>query len=155
MPFTVNNELTLSCPEGFAEMTPNELERAFSYRDARIFGIRDTERHIVITITWHKVNVFLAALSDPASTLRSAEFRLRRALSRYGFKKTGSLTRTLAGQTAKGFGYSFQVSGLIREGEVWMIRKKNCYYTVYTYARKPVSQENRAVIEGILKSMEV
>nr|MBQ6242848.1 hypothetical protein [Lachnospiraceae bacterium] len=150
---TVNGELTLSCPDGFREMTQEELAKAYADRTSKRIGIWDEARHIILVVQWHKVNVLLAALSDPKSSLRSAEFRLRRLLKDSEYRKTDTFTRGIAGRDARAFRYEYRVQGVMQEGEVYLLKKKTSVYMIYTYTRMPVTEEARRVIGEMLNSV--
>ena len=152
---TVNGELTLSCPDGFREMSQEELAKAYADRTAKRAGIWDETRHIILVVQWHKANVLLAALTDPKSTLRGAEFRLRRLLKDSEYHQTDTFTREIAGRDARAFRYEYRVHGVMQEGEVYLLKKKTNVYIIYTYTRIPVTEEARRVIGEILNSVRL
>lgn len=152
---TVNGELTLICPDSFREMTREELNTAFADTNRNRAGVRDEERHVILVVQWRKANVLLAALSDPNSTLRGTEFRLRRLLKDHEYKKTGTFTRRIAGRDAKAFRYEYRVQGVLQEGEVFLLKKKTVIYTIYAYTRVPVTDEASRVIEEVLDSVSL
>ena len=150
---TVNEELTLTCPDSFREMTREELDTAFADTNRNRAGIRDGERHVILVVQWHRANVLLAALTDPSTALRGTEFRLRRLLKDHEYRRTGTRSRQIAGRNAKSFRYEYRVQGVMQEGEVYLLKKKTSVYMIYTYSRMPVTEEARRVIGEMLNSV--
>ena len=153
--FTINNELTLSCPDGFREMSTEELNKISSSRNPNRFGIWDEERRLMLAILWYKANVFQASLTDPRTSLRSVEMQLQSLLRPNGFTKTGSFHYPIAGQQAKAFSYAYMVTDLLQTGEVFMFRNKRMYYTIFTYAWEAIAGEVQETLRGILDSMRI
>ena len=152
---TVNGELTFTCPDGFRDMTAEEVEQAFTDHYRSRAGVRDEERHVIFVVQWHKVNVLLAALIDPGASLRNVRFRLKRLLKDYEYRETDTFSREIAGRDVKAFRYEYRVRGILQEGEIYLLRHKAMIYTLYTVTRCPVTEDARRLIGEILNSINL
>ena len=63
----INNEINLTYPEGYNEMSEAELTRYFGVPDNR-WGVFDPGRHIVISVGWNKPG-FFSSMGDADSFL--------------------------------------------------------------------------------------
>ena len=61
MRISIDNKLYMDCPEGFRQLTEEELQKMNLIAGGKGLCISDSERHIVISVTWTKVNATLDA----------------------------------------------------------------------------------------------
>ena len=69
----LNNELNLTYPEGFKVMTPEDLKQYKFFEEAPGFCINDSDRHIIISVSWRQSNPFVAMLVSSADIAKNME----------------------------------------------------------------------------------
>ncbi len=149
---TADGGLTFICPEEFRAMTQEELAQAFANRYRDRIGFRDEEHHIILAVQWRRINVMLASLTTPYSTIRSIRFQMRRLLRNNEYRQLEDFTRVIADREVPAFRYEYRVQGILQEGLVFLLRNGKTIYTIYTYTRSPVTEEARRIIGEILNS---
>ena len=151
----VHEAMQLSCPDGFREMSPEEVNKVASPYHSHRFGIWDEKGRLMVIIVWHYINVFSMSLTDPRTSLYGVEMRMRHMYQPYDYKKTASLRREIGGRKAKGYAYEYTINGQYQSGEVYMFRNKRDYYTLYTYAWEPMEGAVKDSLQGILDSIQL
>ena len=61
---TIDETLSLDIPEGFQQMSREELKQAYLTDRPESWGTWDKERHIMITVLWKRNPGILAVLAD-------------------------------------------------------------------------------------------
>ena len=150
---SIHEGMTLSCPDSFRVMTLEELNKISASHYPNRFGIWDEEAKVMLSFIWHKINVMAVSLTDPRRNLYGVEMQMRHMLQPFGYKKTGSQKRHIAGRKAKGFSYEYQVNGQYQSGEVFLFKNGRNFYTLYTYAWEPMEGEVQEIIHRIVDSI--
>lgn len=150
---TINGELMVDCPAGFKRMSIDELQKAYSLDYPNLWGIRDEERHIILTVLWKESNRLLSMLVSNKDLAKRAERALGKTYRAAGYKCRGFFSTAVAGQAAEGFHYDFEVDGVAQQGEVIVFKRDACCYTLYYYTRPELALANRAIHDEILASM--
>ena len=147
---TINNELRMSYPDGFCEMSADDLLRFFSSAQNRQ-GIYDGDRHILLSVAWTKPGV-LNYLTDVRTILMRAELGMKRAISSY--RQTEMFKTEIAGKKGQGIRFAFtaQDTELPQIGELTVFRAGNKFYAVTFVAREAGIEESRAVLREITQS---
>ena len=151
----IHNELSLSYPDGFHEMDPEEMKRLYQDDNPDRWGIWDQERHIIVAVLWHDSNAFLAALASAKDVAKSTEKRLKRGMKNHGYQFGGFYQAEVSGLEAHGFRYSYHVGDVVQTAEALVLKRKNTCYAVYYYAREELAQVSRPVFERILQSIKL
>ena len=81
----LNNELTLTYPEGFHVMGKEELEKHQYFGEAPAWSISDPGRHVMISIAWKKTNGFVAKLLNTKDIVQKMEAGIRNPMQQYGY----------------------------------------------------------------------
>ena len=68
MRISIDNKLYMDCPEGFRQLTEEELQKMNLIAGGKGLCISDSERHIVISVAWTKVNALSAWLLGTRET---------------------------------------------------------------------------------------
>ena len=82
----INNELYLSYPDGFNELDAAELKATFLDDNPNRWGIKDENRHMLITVLWNKTNMLSAIMVGPQAVAYSAERKLNASLNKSNYK---------------------------------------------------------------------
>ena len=80
----LNNDLCFSYPEGFQQMSREDLGRHKFIEEAPGFCVHDEERHIMISVSWRQANPFVAMLVGSAEVSRNMEAKVRKPMSKFG-----------------------------------------------------------------------
>ena len=135
MRMIVNSEISIEVPEGFSEMTEAEIREAYRQDYSDRWAIRDSERHIIICIQWHKNNALMASLADPESLIKNFESKISKAMKDNSYSLIGFGRTELCGIDAPSFRHTYQVEGVDQTSEVCIFKHGKVVYTVYSYYR--------------------
>ena len=148
---TVNNELTVTYPDSYEEMSAEELQRYFKSEKDR-WGAFDAERHVILGVSWKKAG-FFSFMSDAESQLFDVEARMKRSLINYR-RKEGSKTKIAK---KKGYGISFEYrvnnANMYQIGEMKTFKYKGHYYTLQYLGRRITDEECRPDFEKFAESV--
>ena len=157
----LNEEFSLSYPDGFEEISRETLEAMYHDSHGDLWGIEDKERHAKILITWHEANAFLGKLVSTRELCNRAEKVTRQKLKKYGYSCTDFFRTEAGGLEADGFCYEYVKEGTDMAADILVLKHKSekhrksvCYHILY-YSRKEMDDGNREVLKGILESVEI
>lgn len=148
----INNEIDLTYPDGFAEMTGEQLARYFGSPDNR-WGAFDDANHIILSVAWKKAG-FFGFLNDAESMMIGAEARMKRNLVNY--QRVNSYKMKIADKK-KAFGIRFEYrvndSVMLHVGDLVIFKHKKKFYSVYYITRKINAAASLPAFEEVLKSI--
>ena len=147
----INNEINLTYPETFKEMSGEELTRYFGNPDNR-WGVYDADRHIILSVSWKKAGVLS---SDPETVIIGAEARLRRNLLNY--QRISEFKTKIASKKAYGVRFEYRVNDarIVQVADLMTFKYKKNFYSIYYVTRKATAAQDRADFEEIIKSISV
>ena len=151
----INNELEVAYPDGFQEMSEAELHAAYKNEYKNIWGIRDTERHIIFTILWHDSHAKLLKVFDAESIAKRDEKIIAKGMKKLGYRSLGFFKTSLAGQEAHGFRYQYTNMGVGQDGEAFVFTQGKVAYKVYYYTRPELVETNRPIRDAMLMSLKL
>ena len=150
----IHGELEIAYPEGFNLMTSDELRKAYNNPYPNIWGIRDEERHILITVFWKDSNELLSKLASAESLAKRAEKTISRGMRKLAYRFGGKFTTTIAGCEAHGFRYEFTGAGDVAQvAETIVFKHGKICYTLYYYTRPETAAANLPVHDAILAAL--
>lgn len=149
----INGELALTYPEGFRLMELDELKHAFALDYSDMWGIRDEENHMLISLIWKESNGLLRKLVSTKSLVKEYEKRIGRTFRHGNYRCEEFFETEIAGLAAQGVRFSYHHLGVDQLGELVMFRRGGCNYSLYYYTRPELAQANRPAYEGILASV--
>ena len=147
----INNEIDLTYPESFVEMSEEELTRHFGKPDNR-WGAFDADQHIILSFSWAKSS-FVKTLGDADLYLSEIEARLRRGLVNY--QRVLSFNTKVGGKKAFGIRFEYRVNDSvnIHVGDLVVFKYKKKYYAVYFITRKKNAASSRPAFQEMLQSI--
>lgn len=151
----INKELALAYPDEFRVMELSELHHAFGVDYPKMWGIRNEERHVLISVIWKDTSEVLQRLVSTKSQVKEYEKRIHNLLRKNNYHCEGFFERELAGQKALGFRYSFLREFVEQIGEVIIFKRGKCRYSMYYFTRLETADDNRPAYEELLSSMQV
>lgn len=148
---TLKKSLLFDCPDGFHIMSRDELKKLYldSYRNRA--GVWDTKRHLIVSVFRNKPLKLFYKMSDEKAAADGIRNLFRKKMPEY--KEGKSVETAIAGQRASGFDYTYRVKGVAQEASVYVFKHKGYVYTVYCYARAPLTKDDAKILRGILDSM--
>ena len=119
----INGELMLPCPDDFTSMTKEDLDRAYTSDGPGRAGIRDAERHVMITVLWQRYNPILARLADMKTMARRNEQLTSKGYAGHDYRLDSFFSREVCGKTAEGYRFTYRVGDTAQEVETVLIKK--------------------------------
>lgn len=149
----VNDSLEIAQPEGFRLMDKQELVHAYEIDYPLMWGMRDEERHVVLSVFWKVNNKLLAKLATPKLVADSRRNTLRRILKERDLHFDEEFTSEIAGLKARGMRYRYVNNGNQYTCEYVVVINDRTCYTIDYYSRSDHAEENRPLYEEILSSV--
>lgn len=149
----INGILTVPIPDGFKEMTPEEMKAAFPDGIATRWAMRDPNRHTIIAIIWNESNRLLAGLTKVASLAQRAEHLTSQAYRNNSYKLGGLTSGAVDGREASGFTYEYELQGIDHHGAITVFKEGKTCLTAYLYGRKDNVEQDSALFEELLSQM--
>ena len=150
----VNNEISLTYPDNFKEMSPEELIKYFGSPNNR-WGVYDADQHIILSVGWMKAG-FFSFMWDAETMMVGAESRLRRNLLNY--QRISSFKMKLKPKK-KCFGIRFEYrvndKKLVQVGDLIIFKHKGKVYSIYYITRKSNAAASRPAFKEVLDSITV
>lgn len=157
-PVLIDNEwLAVTLSEGFSAIESAELQELMGIRYSQVWGVRDTNRHMLINVTWKDTNKLLTKLVREKARAEQIDKSFSKCHNGKDYTCRGFFERTVRGASAQaqGFGFCYTVEGVSQEGEVLVFKRGIRCYTLCYYTRSEVAEANRPTYEDILESLEV
>lgn len=149
----ITDELKITIPDGYREMTEEEYGKAFGATDTRgIFGVRNEENKSMLALFWVKPSAFIGFLADASSVAESTERRLKALLKDYAH--TGKIRTKVCGKTGRGFTYRYLLGGEPELGRTVCFKHKGTFYTAYWYAGEKEADLSGNDFDEFLNGME-
>ena len=147
--------LAVSAPEGFVVVPHGELESLMGFKYDRMWGMRDTERHMMLSVTWKDSGKLLTKLASEKSLAKRVDETNAKRHREHGYRREGFFVRGVAGASAQAQGvrFSYDVEGVAHEGEALVFKRGVRCYTLSYSTRSALATENRPVYEAILESL--
>ena len=148
----INNRLELVRPEGFRVMDHEELKQAYGIDYDCMWGMRDEERHIILSVFWKVSNKLISKLGTAKLVADESQKAMRRRYRKAGYHSNGLFETEVAGNKAWGFSYGYTPDGPAQSCETVVVKDGTCCYTVLYHTREECAQANRAIYEEVLAS---
>ena len=149
----INNELKMSCPEGFREMTRDEIHQQFGQTTEDQTGIRNESGSVYINVMYHRFNALIGAMISNKGLAQDRENRLKKIYKDKMYRSSELFHREIAGHEAYGFSYEFVLNDISMYAECILFKTKNTTYTVYYYTRKENNEQNHPALDEVCSSM--
>ncbi len=137
----INNKIRINYPEGFREMTVEELSKLFVKPDADRFGLWDEDSHIVLTAEWQKQSKLLLKLVKVENIARNNEQGSAKGYANNDYKLLGFFTRQVAGTEAAGYSFTYKVEDVNQCAASILLIKDGVIYR-FTCVGRAENQEN-------------
>lgn len=151
---TLNDELTLTYPEGFRVLTQDEMDSMQFLEKGPGTCLSDPERHILISVGWKRPGVLAGLMLNAGDLAKNSEKTIRKAMQNMGYRCRGFEKREIAGNRAEGFGFEYSAQGVEMLGETYVMKIGKTIYYLNFYTRRECETETAAVWEQILETIK-
>ena len=130
----VNNALEIPFPEGFREMSRDEMAGLQLVEGGETAAVSNKEKHLLVTVGWKQAGGFLVRLLNSQDLKTKMERDIRKAIAQLNYQHTGSPDMVIGGVTAGGFRYRYTAAnGTDMSGVSCVLRKgSTLYYSTCT-----------------------
>ncbi len=155
MRISIDNKLYMDCPEGFRQLTEEELQKMNLIAGGKGMCISDSERHIVISVAWTKVNALSAWLLGTRETAGSMAKHIGKSMKPFNYVWLDDVKREIDGQVARGLDYNYIVQGIHMTGESLVVKVEENLFYFHFYGRQARREESLAVFHEILDGVVI
>ena len=149
----LNNSLKLPCPEGFHVMDDEERSELNIKGNGPGVCLSNPERHIIVSIGWQQVGGLTSLLLKSGDIVKNSEKAIRKSMQSYGYQLEGFLQRSIAGNKADGFAYTYEAKEIPMYGQSCAMKIGKVFYYFHFYARQAFREESLEIWEEILDSV--
>ena len=131
----IGDRFVLTCPEGFRELTQKERDKLNMPGGGESLCLANEAEHIMVSIGWKDVNALAGLLLHIIPPVTSTEAAVTQSMSKFGYRRETMLRRTIGGQEAKGFRYTYTAGGTDMVGESYVVRQGRSLTFFHAYLR--------------------
>ena len=150
----IHDRFTLICPEGFRTLTEKESDKLYTLGAGDSLFLTNEAAHIIVSIGWNDVNVIAGFLLHLISPIASVEANVSKAMIPFGYQKETMLERSIGGQSAQGFRYTYTADGTPMVGESYVIRQGRSLTFFHAYIPAERRDEGLALWQALLDAVE-
>ena len=148
---TVNEAMEVEVPNGFYVLSAEELRLAYQSEDPNRWGMRDKERHIILTVMWKEYRgrpvLFLPGLK---SVCKKNEQLNCKEYSGHGYRCDGFFSLSVDRQPAEGYRFSYRVGDVEQSAETILVRYGRTIYSITFAGRAENKAADKEVFAGII-----
>lgn len=149
----LNNELELTCPEGFHVLNEEEMNKFNFANDKPGCVLENKDSHIIISLSWRPINGLLALMVNVRELAQKMAQYISEADQPYDHRQGDSFTGTVAGEKSAGFDYHYKAQDIDMDGRAIVVKHRRMLYYMYFYSRSQLRQQSLEQIELIISSM--
>ncbi|MBR3349888.1 MAG: hypothetical protein IKG55_07425 [Solobacterium sp.] len=147
----VNNRLEIFWPEGFHEMSKEEIGHMSSPFGAPAFCLKDPERHIILAAGCRTINGFSAMMLNVNDLADRMKKDLEGQMQPFGCHFDDPVNIKIGTAEAGGWRYGYTVQDTPMCAESLVLKDGKDLYYLHFYYREALKEESLPVIEEILK----
>ncbi len=149
----LNDELSLSWPEGFCVMEEAEVNAMQFVEKGACFCLKDPEKHLIAVVGWKRIRGLAAMLLNDRDLARQMEESIRKPMGAFGYRLEGYTDRSLGGKPAGGIRYTYTAQDTPMYGESWVVKSGKTVYYFHVYIREGLKDDGIPAWEQILDSV--
>ena len=151
----INKVLSMDIPEGFQQMSPEELKKVYLKDRPNCRGTWDKERHVMIAVSWERYPGVLSALADIKELVQWNRMQTEKTYMQYDYKKEGYFSMRAGDVPLEGHSFSFRKSGTALSGETVLLKYQKTVYTITCTGREENEDANRAMFRKIIENLRL
>ena len=149
----LNNELELTCPDGFRSLDQEEMKKFTFANEQPGCVLESEEQHMIVSLAWHRIGILLSLLFSPREMAGKMAEYIAKADKDYNHRQGEFFDRTIDGSKASGFDYSYTAQNIEMESRMIVAKRGRNLYCIYFYFRKALHQQSVQLMEEIISSM--
>lgn len=150
---TLNNEMILTCPEGFHVMDGEELSRLNFLKKGDGECLSDPDRHIIISIGWRKAKGFSHFRVKAEEIAHHDEKLIARSMKDLSYCLDDFRTGEIGGEKFGGFRYTYVAQSIGMIAESIVLKHNKTFYYLHIYTREALKTENLRLWEEMLQGI--
>ena len=150
----INDRFKLICPEGFRLMTEEERQKLRALDNGETLYLTNEAGHLIVSIGWKDVNAFANLLLHAIRPIKSVEANIEQAMTPYGYRRETTLTRSIGGQKAEGFRYTYTAGDTAMVGESYVLREGKALTFFHVYYRAALREESLLQWDALLDAVQ-
>ncbi|MBR3359010.1 MAG: hypothetical protein IKG46_14420 [Solobacterium sp.] len=148
----LNETVTLTLPDGFEQMSEEEMKGMQFTEPGPGMCYKDTERHIIVSFGWKDAGL-ASLLVSTKEIAKNMEPHLAKALKPYGYRLLDIVQDTFGTKNVSGVKYEYTAQDTPMYAESWGFKEGKTIFYIHYYTRKETEAENKAVWEEIRASL--
>ena len=150
---TINNTLTLSCPEGFRELSAEQRAQYRSVDGPPDCCLKDPDRQMMISAGCQKLPLLARITLKDREIVGNLEKTVSKAMAENGYRLSGFAERDVGGKEGICFRYIYTAENIPMAGEACFVRADSVMYNLYVYYRQAREAESLSVWEAFLNTV--
>ncbi|MBQ8996223.1 MAG: hypothetical protein IJ091_10455 [Oscillospiraceae bacterium] len=146
----LNNTLTLNIPEGFRDLTDEEIKGKYLGAPPQ-WCVSDPQRHMILTAGWKKINRFSALLLSGKDLEKQLEKAILDAMDPYGVSFGEHTNVPIGTEKAEGFTCQYTAEGIKMISESLVVLYEKTAYYLFAYVRAEREEDCLALFHEVLK----
>jgi len=149
--------LAAELPDGFERIPHKELETMMGFSYNLMWGSRDTQRHMILCVSWKDSNKVLTKLVREKSYIKQVHNTYKLRFRKLGYRRDEFFACTIDGadHEAQGLRFAYTIEGIPHRGETITFKRGIRCYTLQYLTRTETADANRPTYEAILDSLKV
>ena len=152
---TIDGTLSLDIPEGFQQMSREELKQVYLTDRPESWGTRDKERHIMITVLWKRNPGILAVLADIRGLAHRNQLQTEKAYAGHDYLLEGFFSMRAEKVPLEGYRFSYCVNGTAQHAETILLKHRKTVYSITCAGRKENAGTDREMFRRIMESLRI
>lgn len=149
----LNDELIISCDEGFQELTEEEISKMNFLAEKPQLCLSDPERHILISAGYKKISGFSAMMLSGRDVAKKSQEQIRRAMGNIPYSEEPLRKISVGNRQGDGFRFEYTLQDTEMSGEFIVLKSGKTLYYISCYYRTALKEDSEAVIREILNSV--
>ena len=151
----INKVLSMDLPEGFQQMSPDELKKFYLKERPNCRGTWDKEQHVMLMVSWERYPGLLSALADIKELVQWNRMQTEKAYIGYDYKNEGYFSIRAGDVPLEGHSFSWRKDGTALSGETVLLKYQKTVYTITCTAREENREANRAMFRKIIENLHL
>ena len=133
--------LTFPCPEGYHVMDETERAKLRFAEEGEGVCLSAPEKHVLISLACTQVGPLLPLLLGSREIAAHASKKIEKPMALMDYKAGPLLRRTVGGEGADGFSYTYTAQDIPMYGETLVVKAGRVLYYLHFYARQALRDE--------------
>ena len=147
---TIDGIVEVEVPDGFNVMNAEELRQVYQSEDPNRWGMRDKERHIIMTVMWKAYHGLAGLLLPDLKTVCKKNEQLSsKGYAGHGYRCDGFSSQSVDGQPAEGYRFSYQVGNAEHSAKTILVRHGKTIYSITFAGRAENQSADKELFAGI------